>query len=209
MRLAGIYALQRIMQDSPRDQPSIVNLLCAYVRTHARLPKGQAPASQNKPKKGPPRGDGKVHALDDPPKMDVAAVLEVIGNRDPQRDGDTVVNLSRTDLSWAQLDHARLPGAIMDDARLMGARFSDADLSGAELDYADLRDAIFMGADMRRVKMAGADLDGADLGRADLREAVDLPRSVLLGAMPDHTTKLPPRLAQDPLVKRIQGDNSR
>jgi hypothetical protein len=32
VRLGGIYALQRIMQDSRRDQPTIVAVLCAFVR---------------------------------------------------------------------------------------------------------------------------------------------------------------------------------
>ena len=35
VRLGGIYALQRIMQDSPRDQPTVVAVLCAFVRDHA------------------------------------------------------------------------------------------------------------------------------------------------------------------------------
>ena len=32
IRLGGIYALQRLMQDSPRDQPTIIAVLCAFVR---------------------------------------------------------------------------------------------------------------------------------------------------------------------------------
>jgi hypothetical protein len=28
VRLGGIYALQRLMQDSPRDQPAVVAVLC-------------------------------------------------------------------------------------------------------------------------------------------------------------------------------------
>ncbi len=32
VKLGGIYALQRIMQDSPRDQPTIAAVLCAFVR---------------------------------------------------------------------------------------------------------------------------------------------------------------------------------
>ena len=35
VRLGGIYALQRIMQDSPPDQSTIVAVLCAFVRDHA------------------------------------------------------------------------------------------------------------------------------------------------------------------------------
>ncbi|WP_254711203.1 hypothetical protein [Streptomyces lunaelactis] len=30
VRLGGIYALQRIMEDSPRDQPTVANVLTAY-----------------------------------------------------------------------------------------------------------------------------------------------------------------------------------
>jgi len=37
IQLGGIYALQRIMYDSPRDQPSVVELLSAYIRNHAPL----------------------------------------------------------------------------------------------------------------------------------------------------------------------------
>jgi hypothetical protein len=32
--LGGIYALQRIMKDSPRDQPTVVAVLCAFVRDY-------------------------------------------------------------------------------------------------------------------------------------------------------------------------------
>src|SRR5690242_7894308 len=32
IRLGGIYALQRLMHDSPRDQPTIIAVLCAFVR---------------------------------------------------------------------------------------------------------------------------------------------------------------------------------
>ncbi|MER5987630.1 hypothetical protein [Streptomyces sp. NPDC001787] len=43
VRLGGVYALQRIMQDSHRDQPTIANVLATYVRTHTAKPpaKGQ------------------------------------------------------------------------------------------------------------------------------------------------------------------------
>lgn len=38
MRLGGIYALQRIMQDSVRDHSTVVSVLAAYVRQHAPSP---------------------------------------------------------------------------------------------------------------------------------------------------------------------------
>lgn len=39
VRLGGLYALQRIAQDSPRDAPTVVQVISAYVRTHAPMPK--------------------------------------------------------------------------------------------------------------------------------------------------------------------------
>ncbi|MEV5680738.1 hypothetical protein AB0L80_42070 [Streptomyces sp. NPDC052069] len=39
VRLGGIYALQRIMQDSRRDQPTIANVLATYIRTLAANPR--------------------------------------------------------------------------------------------------------------------------------------------------------------------------
>jgi hypothetical protein len=35
VRLGGIYALERLMRDSPTDQPTIVEVLAAYIRQHA------------------------------------------------------------------------------------------------------------------------------------------------------------------------------
>src|SRR6266496_3416719 len=38
IRLGGIYALRRVMEDSPRDQSAIVAVLCAFVRNHTIVP---------------------------------------------------------------------------------------------------------------------------------------------------------------------------
>jgi hypothetical protein len=38
IRLGGIYALERLMWDSKRDRPTIVEVLCAFIRTHAQPP---------------------------------------------------------------------------------------------------------------------------------------------------------------------------
>lgn len=50
VRLGGIYALQRIMQDSSRDQPTVVSVLSAFVRQHAPVPvSGFKPARSTDP----------------------------------------------------------------------------------------------------------------------------------------------------------------
>ncbi|MGX1887026.1 hypothetical protein [Streptomyces sp. NPDC055287] len=42
VRLGGIYALQRIMEDSVRDHPTTADVLTTFVRTHAKEPYGKA-----------------------------------------------------------------------------------------------------------------------------------------------------------------------
>ncbi|MFD6994118.1 hypothetical protein [Streptomyces sp. NPDC059943] len=100
VRLGGIYALQRIMQDSRRDQPTIANVLATYNRTHAAKP----PA------------DGQ-----DIP-ADVDAALTVLAIRDTVHD-DTF----RLDLRAAKLPNvepsirAALDGADLRNTDLSGA----------------------------------------------------------------------------------------
>ena len=46
VRLGGIFALQRLMQDSPRDQSTVVSILCAFVRDQTAsnvIPKKNSP----------------------------------------------------------------------------------------------------------------------------------------------------------------------
>src|SRR5262249_16735039 len=68
IRLGGIYALQRLMQDSHRDQPTVVAVLCAFVRDQT-----SAAAKPAKP-----------HVR---PATDIQAALTVVGTRNPKNDG--------------------------------------------------------------------------------------------------------------------------
>ncbi|WP_051371256.1 hypothetical protein [Streptomyces sp. 142MFCol3.1] len=74
VRLSGVYALQRIMEDSPRDHPTVAKVLATYVRTHTSKP----------PKKG-----GEVPA-------DVHAALTVLVQRDATRDKSFSLDLRNT-----------------------------------------------------------------------------------------------------------------
>ncbi|MFB7254875.1 pentapeptide repeat-containing protein [Streptomyces nojiriensis] len=217
VRLGGIYALQRIMEDSPRDQPTIANVLATYVRTHASKP--------------PVRGVG-VPA-------DVQAAFVVLATRNPAHDRRNYradlrfaqlpgiqtprpsdlnlydAELQGVDLSGVYIVGAELNGADLSNANLITASLKGADLTGAKLDLADLyeanlQEAQLNGADLEVADLTGADLNGADLSEAKLTGA-DLDNADLTGAVvavkqvisADITskTKLPPRLAEDPLVK--------
>lgn len=73
VRLGGIYALQRLMQDSPRDQSTVVAVLCAFVRDHTKSP--YVP---------PAPGPGiQVLPLPIQPPTDVQAALTVVGMEIP------------------------------------------------------------------------------------------------------------------------------
>jgi uncharacterized protein YjbI with pentapeptide repeats len=43
VRLAGLYALERVAQNNPAQRPTIVNVLCAYLRMPYQLPGDQPP----------------------------------------------------------------------------------------------------------------------------------------------------------------------
>ena len=99
VRLGGIYALQRLMQDSPRDQPTIIAVLCAFVRDHA-----PATAAGGNPN-GPP--------------TDIQAALTVVTIRNTANDSSTtLVDFSDTQLTGARLSHADLDGAYLTGAYL-------------------------------------------------------------------------------------------
>jgi uncharacterized protein YjbI with pentapeptide repeats len=196
VRLGGIYALERIANDSPDDRATIAEVLTAYVRGHAPWP---------------PRLDSQP-AIDDPieqvPELqlraaDVQAVLRVLARRrPPTTHGDRLdlqatdlrkavlagarlqraylsrANLQQADLRHAQLGLAELNGAQLQGANLYGAQLQNAFLSDAQLQNAKLEGgaqlqlAEFMGADLQRADLRIAQLQGAVLCDAQLQGAV-------------------------------------
>ncbi|MFJ8255504.1 pentapeptide repeat-containing protein [Streptomyces sp. NPDC094466] len=157
VRLGGIYALQRIMQDSRRDQPTITNVLATYIRTHTTKP--------------PDKGQ-EVPA-------DVHAALTVLATRDSTRDGTGFFLL---DLRGVKLPSVDLPGAPISSVALHRVDLSEADLSSAFLRNTDLSKARLIRADLSGAVLEGADLHEANLQRADLERA-DLRDADLTGAI--------------------------
>ncbi|MFB4278337.1 pentapeptide repeat-containing protein [Nonomuraea sp. MTCD27] len=113
VRLGGIYALERLAQDSPRDHVAVYDVLAAFVREHD-------PKPSVKDKDLPPE-----------PTTDVQGALTVIGLRDTSY--DLARNRRVPNLSQIRVPHAYLVLAYLAGADLTGANLTGADLTGTNL----------------------------------------------------------------------------
>jgi len=132
-RLGGIYALERLSKDSPRDQPTIIEVLSAFVRSNAARPAANSNVSCP------------AH-----PGLDVQAALTVLGRRNFAKDQDTRIDLASSCLS----------GANLSDADLFWANLSDATLADANLTGANLTGVDFARVHLSRANLTGANLTG-------------------------------------------------
>ncbi|WP_440063917.1 pentapeptide repeat-containing protein [Streptosporangium sp. OZ121] len=161
VRLGGIYALERLAKDSPRDHQTIYDVLTAFVRQHDPKPTAK---------------------LSEKPSTEIQAALTVFGRRKKIYQPDTYpapssyFNLSEARIKGAKLFEANLGGVDLSDANLSEAFLYNADLSRAGLYGADLR-----GAGLRDANLSSAGLTGADLRGANLRDA-NLSSAGLYGA---------------------------
>ncbi len=153
VRLGGIYALERLMRYSPADQPTIVEVLAAYVREHAR----RNPAAASPPSSGP--------------AADVQAALTVLSRR-PEHPSEPPLDLGTTCLNGADLSGARLTYANLGDANLGDANLGDANLSRANLGDANLTRANLGHATLTEATLTDATLTEATLSRANLTRAI-------------------------------------
>ena len=152
VRIGGIYSLERIAKDSPKDHWTIMEVLTAYVRQNSPLP----------PK-------GKVAS---PIPIDIQSALTVIGRRNSKQESlEKSLDLSSSNLSGANLIGADLARADLIGANLIGANLSRAYLSEANLSRAYLSKAYLTQAFLIRANLSGVNLSGADLSRANLSEA--------------------------------------
>lgn len=80
IRLGGIYALRRIMDDSARDQPAVVSILSAFAQEHA----GSSTESMKQPL-------GDYGIPDYVPNPDARAAIDTLARRHPDRDSGAVI----------------------------------------------------------------------------------------------------------------------
>jgi uncharacterized protein YjbI with pentapeptide repeats len=168
VRLGGIYALERLMRDSPADQPTIMETLCAYVRQHA--PRNPPPATVDRDRRVAGHRRPRSVPASNRLAEDVQAILTVLGRRRPVAN-EGRMDLSNTDLTGAQLEEENLTDANLAGANLTRVRLVEANLTDAELAGANLTGANLAGANLIRAQLDVANLTNAQLVKANLTDA--------------------------------------
>lgn len=145
IRLGSIFALERLAQDSVRDQRAILDVLCSFVRESSPVPvpDGSARASVG---------------------TDVAAAVTVFGRRSFLTGQQIPFDLSRANLDQSNLSNANLAYA----------NFNFSSLSEAQLTGATMNHATFLNANLTRANLSGATLKSANLIRINLTLAAAL-----------------------------------
>ncbi len=152
IRLGGIYALERIANESEKDYWPIMEILTAYVRKNS-------PVKTDSPK------------LDTKVNPDIQAILTTIGRSqipsgmEPKR-----LNLQETYLQKADFREANLQWVNLSFAHLENANFVNTNLKGAYLEGTHLENTLLLGANLEEADLKGAHLKKADLKRANLNK---------------------------------------
>ena len=176
VRVAGIYALQRLAEEHPEQYHiQIMQLFCAFVRNPA--------GAQNYPVEQYSFGETAVRL-----RLDIQAVMDSIGRR-----SEAGISIEQdTDSFELDLHSSDLRGAKLVGHNLSGSNLMNSDLSGAFLDQVSLRGAILSGANLSRTVSENCDLTGAALTQADFTEAfldsANLSKSFLMGSILSNTT---------------------
>ncbi|WP_405520097.1 pentapeptide repeat-containing protein [Streptomyces canus] len=195
-QLGGIYSLERIMRDSAKDHNTVVEVLAAFIRQHAKSVPGMSYSG-------------------DP----IQAALDVIARR-PDREeqfdidlrrvalfGCTIdsadlrnVNLYKAELTDVAFEECNLSYADMTQTTLVRCRFNRCELTEVELGFGEVTQTTISGGtahelyatqtnftncrffhtDLKNSDFEGADLHNAYFRRANL-EGVDFTDSCLFG----------------------------
>jgi len=173
IRLGGIYALERIANESDKDCLPIMKILTAYIRANSDANKETLKL-------------GEI-------QEDIQAILTIIGKQKysfnleeftPNLRGTRLcgadlkgAHLERAKLMRAHLEGAHLEGARLEEAyltseaRLEKAHLEEAHLEKAHLSFAYLERAYLKGAYLEGAKLQGACLRGTNLNKANLKGA--------------------------------------
>ena len=197
VRVGGIFALERLSNESPNDYWTVMELLAGFVRDRMKYTaitdRLRRRAESLWKQSGRPEGRSeefwlraiRLEGLERTP-TDVAAILTVIRRRSQRNRQREVDHGWRLDLSGTYLREAFLINIDLRKADLRDVHFEKATLSGAHLERARLRRAHLEGARLGGARLKRAELVDAHLEKAKLRgahlERARLGRACLKGA---------------------------
>ena len=154
VRLGGIYALQRLIEEHPEQYyVSCMRLLCAFVRNPPE-DENLTPLSDREMT----RSGGGIRL-----RADVQAVMDMMRSRD-----DRLIALEIKRGFVVDFRGADLRGSNLRSVHFTGVDLRDADLSGAYAVGANMSRVGLSGARLYKTKLALANLSGTYLGGADV-----------------------------------------
>lgn len=178
IRLGGIYALERIANESKKDYLPIMEILTAYARKNS--PNNESVFEQ--------------HTVNTEVSFEIQAILTVIGRRNHSYDDkkNNCLKLNRTLLQGADLEEANFKEANFESTNLSGSVFKGANLERANLCMAYLESvdftkanlkgvclssaklfyAYFEEANLEDVNLHGANIESADFTKANMKNAI-------------------------------------
>lgn len=162
VRLAGIYALQRLATEHPQQyHVQVMSLFCAF----ARHPTGDQSlvSTQDAIQPGMPAWV----------RQDVESVLEAIGGRAEslkalEREAEFRLDLRGAEFSRARILDADLSGAMLHHSNMSDVHIANSDLACANLNGANLSEAHFQDVQFEGTHIASANLSNATLQRAEM-----------------------------------------
>jgi uncharacterized protein YjbI with pentapeptide repeats len=140
MRVGGIYSLERIARESEEDYCPIMEILTAYVRQNASLPReaGQERTHHATDEQRAMEGSGGKSETTEPsvPDPDIQAIMTILRRRKLyyRHEEPGALDLSKTTLSAADLTATDLSGAYLADANLTGTNLTQEQLELAQGD---------------------------------------------------------------------------
>lgn len=199
VRLGGLYALERVAKDSPKDHSTIMEILAAYIRERSRLQekleRGKITNANSNQLVKTIKGEQLNNNVNEanintensssdmktseelPAPEDILTAIEIICRREQKNDKENFVfdltkaNLKRANLRNADLRNANFRNANFRNANLINANLINADLSYVDLSYVDLIYADLSYANLSYADLSYANLRNADLSYVDLGDA--------------------------------------
>lgn len=169
-RLGALYSLERLLGESERDQRTILETLCAYVRENSpiEVPETGKQQSTTSPAKAFRSATSRA---------DVQAALTIIGRRPESLRARAEkgqwqldfrnTNLTTYDFSGLNYDRANLTSSFLNGANMSRSSFANCVLARTSLRDANLKEAYFCASHFNACDLTGATVESTNFRLAN------------------------------------------